>query len=104
MRVQLTFRSGAQVVVDVEKLQVTHDGPAKAISAIQWNDATAGNRLLGLVPSDVVAVVEIESQPPKAPLDHYYGTDTGARLVEHPAHADLTCGQFEATQREVETG
>lgn len=96
MRVQITFRSGAQITVDVDKLQVTHDGPSKAITGIKWSDVTFGDRLLGIVPTDVVAVVELDARPPYPPHSFAIGPD--GPPVEHPSHMGMTCEQYEARQ------
>lgn len=61
MRVQLTFRSGAQVVVDAEDIEVVSDGPNQRISAIRYKRPSHGNLLLGVVPADVVAAVALET-------------------------------------------
>jgi hypothetical protein len=90
------MRSGAQLVVDVERLQVTHDGPNKQISRIAWSDTDGGNRLLGLVPTEVVAVVELDAPPPPPP--HLYSPAPDADPVNHPGHRGVTCEQYEARQ------
>lgn len=74
MRVQITFRSGTQIVVDVDAIQVTYNGPTGQISRIQWNNADGGNRPLGIVTAEVVAVVELDAQPAVADNKNEAGT------------------------------
>lgn len=70
MRVQITLKSGAQIVVDVTEIILTpqelgEDGGARSFTYVkaQWKHAQQWSaRLVGVVPQEIAAVVHLADQ------------------------------------------
>jgi hypothetical protein len=68
VRVQITLKSGAQVVVDVDRMDVGYDGPGDRIASLRWrHDRGGGDLLGGVVRSEIAAVVLLAAPAPVPP-------------------------------------
>lgn len=67
MRVQITLKSGTQIVVNVDRFALAYDGPNDRITGVNWkHDPAGGDLLSGIVRSEIAAAVLLDAPPPHA--------------------------------------
>lgn len=67
MRMQITFRGGAQIEVDVDSFEVGRSSMTGAFVSLEWNTPAGWTRKLNSIdPSEIAAIVAIEERPAQA--------------------------------------